>query len=150
MCVNGLRRMTGYTLGVSEHVGAEIARRRRAKGWSQEHLGELTELAPDTISRIERGDRTPHKTTLKSILEALGEGSNERPRSAKEAGRATRRGEAGGGVGIEDRLGDLLSYIGTLEGKRKSEFIRAVVALLNALEHARPAAGSGSAPDDGR
>lgn len=150
LALNELRHMTGYTLGVSEHVGKEIAKRRSAKGWTQVDLSEATGLSGATISRIERGERTPHKNTLKTIEAALGEATNERPRPAKGSGRDTRLGEESGGVGIENRLGDLLAYIGSLEGKAKTDFIRAVVALLTALEHTRPAARGGGAQDDGR
>lgn len=146
---NELRRMTGYTLGVAEQAGEEIARRRVAKGWTQRDLSNATGLSVETISRLERGERPPRGTTLRAIDGALGKASSERPRP-EGSGRESRVGKESGGAGIEDRLGDLLSYIGTLEGKRKSEFIRAVVALLTALEHTRPAAGSGSAQDDGR
>lgn len=40
-------------------LGAEIKRRRKAKGWTQEHLAQLVDLTPRSIMYIEnRGQHT--------------------------------------------------------------------------------------------
>ena len=52
-------------------LGARIANLRRAKGLSQDRLGELTELDRSYISAIERGVANPSLSVLRSIAEAL-------------------------------------------------------------------------------
>lgn len=149
LTLKGLLAATGYTLAVPEHVGKEIKRRRAHKGWTQKKLAEAVDVTFETISRIERGEQIPHKSTLRSIMDALAEESSQRPRPETRSGREGRHGGEGSQARVEDRLSELLAYIGTLEGKRKSEFIRAVVALLAALD--QPPGQSGQAAGwDGR
>ncbi len=52
-------------------LGARIANIRRAKGLSQDRLGELTGLDRSYISAIERGVANPSLSVLRSIAEAL-------------------------------------------------------------------------------
>lgn len=141
--------MSGYTLGVPEDPGKEIARRRTALGLSPEQLGAMSGVTGRTITRIEQGETTPQPGTLKGIWDALGEASGERPRPDQGTGRAKQIRSKSEGTRVEDHLGDLIYYIGTLKGKRKTEFIRAVITLLAALEHTSAGSGTDPAPNDG-
>ena len=52
--------------------GQAIQRIRRERGMTQEQLAELTDVASNSISRIERGLLTPALPTLVDICNALG------------------------------------------------------------------------------
>jgi len=53
-------------------IGAQLAKLRKAKGYTQEHLASILELHPDYIGKIERGERSPSVKTLLLILDKLG------------------------------------------------------------------------------
>ena len=52
-------------------IGAKIKTRRKAKGLSQEKLGELTGLSTNFIGQIERGTRQAALDTLAKIVDVL-------------------------------------------------------------------------------
>lgn len=56
---------------VEEQIGSHIARLRKEREITQEQLAELVNMAPETISRIERGASVPSLKTLEKISEAL-------------------------------------------------------------------------------
>jgi transcriptional regulator with XRE-family HTH domain len=134
----------GYTSRVSskhESVGAQIKRLRKARKWSLSDLAEASGVEKGTIGRIELGKQTPHPSTARTLI-----GTLTRPSEEDD-------GQQGGtkpsdGARIEDHLGALLDHVKTLEGEDRRTFIRAVVALFDALEHARPRASSGAPKDD--
>jgi transcriptional regulator with XRE-family HTH domain len=51
--------------------GAEVRRRRKARGWSQEELAEAAGCSRNTIWRVEKGDATVQVETMQGIAEAL-------------------------------------------------------------------------------
>ena len=53
-------------------VGRKIAKHRKAAGLTQLQLGDKLSVAPETISRMERGATTPSIKTLGRIGRALG------------------------------------------------------------------------------
>lgn len=53
-------------------IGSAIRKRRRACGWSQEHLAELAEVSTHFVGLIERGRELPSLTTLLNLAEVLG------------------------------------------------------------------------------
>lgn len=53
-------------------IGANIARIRRQKGWTQRELAKAAGLSHDYISAIERGKGIPSLKTLAIIAEKLG------------------------------------------------------------------------------
>lgn len=167
--VTGIARL--YSGGVSKRSGQKertgarelwdgdrIREVRKARGLSREQLEVASDVNADDIGRHERNDKAsnPSVETLLKISRALRvapgvlfEPVGSPIPSPKEFGHATVDAESGG-ARIEDRLGDLLAYIKTLEGNARGDFIRAVIALLNALEHARPHAAGGATENDGR
>ncbi len=56
--------------------GQVIQRIRKERGMTQEQLGELVDVAPNSISRIERGLLIPALPTLVDICNALGTGAD--------------------------------------------------------------------------
>jgi len=56
--------------------GQAIQRIRKERGMTQEQLGELVDVAPNSISRIERGLLIPALPTLVDICNALGTGAD--------------------------------------------------------------------------
>ena len=53
--------------------GDLLRRRRDATGLTQEDLARLTDLTPQAISLLERGERRrPHRYTVQKLAEALG------------------------------------------------------------------------------
>ena len=57
---------------VEKRLGERVAAFRRSAGLTQEGLGERVRIAPETISRLERGVTIPSIVTLSRIGEALG------------------------------------------------------------------------------
>ena len=57
---------------VAVAVGAAIARRRRARGWSQMDLAERVDCDHSAIARWEAGRRTPTIAHLLALARALG------------------------------------------------------------------------------
>ena len=57
---------------LAKRLGAQIAARRRVFQWSQDQLAEKLNLAPDTISRFERGVTVPSLSTVQDLAEVLG------------------------------------------------------------------------------
>jgi transcriptional regulator with XRE-family HTH domain len=128
---------------VNERIGAKIKRLRLEKGWSRIQLERESGINQGTIYRVEQGKRPPRTTTVNALISAL-----SRPSKATD-------GQQGGttegsDLGIEDHLGALLAHVKTLAGEDRRSFIRAVTALFDALEHARPSASSGPSKDDDR
>ena len=56
--------------------GQAIQRIRKERGMTQEQLAELTDIASNSISRIERGLLVPALPTLIDICNALGTGAD--------------------------------------------------------------------------
>jgi transcriptional regulator with XRE-family HTH domain len=56
--------------------GQAIQRIRKARGMTQEQLAEITNIASNSISRIERGLLMPALPTLIEICNALGTGAD--------------------------------------------------------------------------
>jgi transcriptional regulator with XRE-family HTH domain len=60
-------------MGVDEHVGQVIRRRRGELGWSQEKLAEEASIAATSVVRLENGEiRRPRISTLTRLAGALG------------------------------------------------------------------------------
>ena len=53
-------------------VGYEIARRREAKGWTQQELADAAELSQPYVSQVEAGTREPSLSVLRDLAKALG------------------------------------------------------------------------------
>src|SRR5437764_14802984 len=56
---------------LAKKLGANIAMRRKARKWSQEDLAERLGVAPETISRFERGATLPSLLTLQRLGQML-------------------------------------------------------------------------------
>lgn len=54
------------------HIGANVVRLRKQKGWSRAKLSEETGICPDNLRRIETGTGNPRAKTLLRIVEVLG------------------------------------------------------------------------------
>ncbi len=54
--------------------GATVKRLRRQRGWTQEELAKRVGVAPNTIARIETGNRRPSLTLLERLARDLGVG----------------------------------------------------------------------------
>lgn len=151
--INHLLDAGAYTSAVREDVGKAVKRLREAKGWSLDELAGSCGVDKGTLSRIELGKQNPHRATLYSIVNSLKPRPDQiagHPRLLEAFDDAADHGGTRGGVGIEDRLSELLAYIKTLKGKDRSNFIRASIALLDALKHTGPSEATGTAPDDER
>ena len=59
-----------------ETIGANIRSVRKQKKMSQENLAEKSELTPNYIGAIERGEKIPSIEALVSIMNALGASAN--------------------------------------------------------------------------
>lgn len=124
--------------------------------------GQLTGIAAGAdmpvqqLKKIVDGtNKNPGIKTLGRIAKAMGIPLavfvDESPRPEGESGRVQASVDReGGSPRVEDHLGALLDHVKTLEGEARSAFIRAAVALFDALEHTRPRAGSGPSQDDDR
>lgn len=53
-------------------LGEAIAVRRREKGLTQEELAGILKIAPDTLSRMEKGKFAPKMSRVPDIAQALG------------------------------------------------------------------------------
>lgn len=140
---NNLRRRGGYSTRVTEKVGVRVKRLREGKKWSLTELARASGVERTTINRIEKGKQQPHPSTIQMLIDAL-------TRPSKGADGQTTVVTSGGIVGIEDHLAALISHLKTLDPEARGKFVRAVTAVLNSLEHASPAAGSGTAENHGR
>lgn len=58
-------------------IGAELARLREKRGWSQRELADFAGVPQPTISALERGVRMPGLDTFLAIVEALGTSPND-------------------------------------------------------------------------
>jgi len=56
---------------LAKRVGKQISTRRKDLQWSQDQLAEKVALAPDTISRFERGVTVPSLSKLQELAEVL-------------------------------------------------------------------------------
>jgi transcriptional regulator with XRE-family HTH domain len=54
-----------------ETIGKRIAKARSDRGVTQEVLGEVISLEPLSVSRLERGERSPSVSVLQAISDAL-------------------------------------------------------------------------------
>ena len=54
------------------HVGEEVRRLRRERGWSQPRLSVEAEIAVSALSGIENGRRSPNAATLTKLAKAFG------------------------------------------------------------------------------
>ena len=52
-------------------LGKEIKRRRKAKGWTQEHLAQLVDLTPRSIMYIENRGQHPSLNTFYQLVTLL-------------------------------------------------------------------------------
>lgn len=55
----------------AETFAAVLAELRTARGWSQGKLGIEAEIDHSYVSRIERGERMPHRPAVLALAEAL-------------------------------------------------------------------------------
>jgi transcriptional regulator with XRE-family HTH domain len=56
---------------IEKLIGAQVARIRKEREFTQEQLAELVDVATETISRLERGVSIPSLRTLAKISQAL-------------------------------------------------------------------------------
>ena len=56
---------------LAKAIGTAIRARRKLRGWSQEALAERSNLHPNQIGFLERGDRIPNVQTLHQVAVAL-------------------------------------------------------------------------------
>jgi transcriptional regulator with XRE-family HTH domain len=149
---NELADVVVYTSGVAKHVGNEIERLQRLKGWKLPEFSRRSGIDKTTLNRIVLGKRRPQRSTLRLIVAALDitRSDTTDPRLLEALDDAAAIGGARSSSGIEDRLSGLLDYVKTLKGKARSDFIRAGIALLTALEHPSAAESTGTAPHDDR
>ena len=131
-------------------AGAVIRELRKARKLSLTALSVLSGVDRGTIGRIERGEQDPQPSTVRVIASSLGVSVTRIDPRLKETERATDIEPAGRGARSEDYLEQLIAHIKSLEGEARSKFIRAVVALLDALAHTRARAGSGSTENNDR
>lgn len=54
------------------HLGGNVQRLRRRRGWTQEHLAEVTDLDLSYTQRVERGQVNATLGTLATFADALG------------------------------------------------------------------------------
>lgn len=142
-CVlNDLAVFGGYTARVKNAIGDRLRRAREDGGWSLDDVAGESGVSRDTVNRIELGKRKPHRSTAKSIDDALSRLSERR--------RAASVGGARGTAGLEDHLAAIIAHVKTLKAGARRDFIRAVTSLLAALEHASGAASTGTDPNDDR
>ena len=59
------------TQKLSASVGANIAARRKLKGWTQAEFAEKMGMGPDSLSRIERGTVAPRFPRLEEMARLL-------------------------------------------------------------------------------
>lgn len=147
-----LREVHGYTAAVADTLAERLKRLRKARGWTLDDIADESGVDRGTISRIEVGRIVrPHRSTLMALAGAFevpaSTLSSNKPRLLEKRNEPA-VGRQGGATRIEDRLADLFSHIGALEERARGDFIRAVVALLVALEHTSPAASSGATAND--
>ncbi len=57
---------------VERRLGRQVASYRKAAGLTQEAVAERAKVAPETISRLERGSTVPSLKTLERVAEAMG------------------------------------------------------------------------------
>lgn len=62
--------MTPFKIEVM-NIGTTIKQLRKEKGMSQTEFGNKVDITQATLSQIENGQTSPHKTTLKRICEVL-------------------------------------------------------------------------------
>jgi transcriptional regulator with XRE-family HTH domain len=53
-------------------LGAEVRRRRKARGWTLEQLAERADLTAHYLSTLETGGRDPSVSTVQQLAKALG------------------------------------------------------------------------------
>ncbi|WP_175402789.1 helix-turn-helix domain-containing protein [Mangrovivirga cuniculi] len=58
-------------MDLSKIIGRQIASYRKQKKISQEKLADLSDLHPDYIGKIERGERNPSIISILNILDVL-------------------------------------------------------------------------------
>lgn len=56
---------------LAKRLGRNIARRRKALGWTQAVLAERLEMEPESISRCERGAALPSLATVEQMARVL-------------------------------------------------------------------------------
>jgi transcriptional regulator with XRE-family HTH domain len=55
-----------------KHLGGNVQRLRQKRGWTQEHLAEVTNLDLSYTQRVERGEVNATLGTLTTFADALG------------------------------------------------------------------------------
>ena len=101
-------------------LGAKLAELRIAKGWTQEQLAERLAVAPETISRFERGATLPSLLTLQGLAQLF-----RTPISGL-------LGDASSNV--DDQAATISKWLGDLEADDR-EYVLAVVK--RACDHLR-------------
>ncbi|MEM6814179.1 MAG: helix-turn-helix transcriptional regulator [Bacteroidota bacterium] len=59
-------------MDVKKEIGTLIAQHRKQQKLTQERLAFLTDLHPDYIGKVERGERVPSVDSLLKIIKGLG------------------------------------------------------------------------------
>lgn len=116
-------------------------------GKQKKLVAKNADMLPSKISEIVTGrNPDPQFSTVEKLARGFGCASVEEF-LAGPGQRPAKPPHALPTAGIEDRLGDFLGYIKTIEQPRRGEFIRALIALLRTLEQATP---PGEAPTIGQ
>lgn len=102
-------------------IGAALRRARTLKGLTQAELGELAEVAPETLSRIERNKLSASLDLARRLAEALGVTVDDllRKPSASKKGPELRPAEA-----------RLVALVRDLDEPQVHEVVRAVKTLM--------------------
>lgn len=126
---------------------------------SQATLARESSVSKSDVSRHERNadDSNPTVDVLYRLATALRvdvvcllEPVGYRIPSPEEYGRERKAGSAGEHQDVAARVGELLSYIGTLEGEARSKFLLAVTALFTAIGDTGNPAATGTRPHNER
>lgn len=57
---------------IAQSVAARIRQERKIRGWRQQDLAEVTQIARPNVARLESGRRMPKISTLQKIAVAMG------------------------------------------------------------------------------
>jgi y4mF family transcriptional regulator len=70
--------MNDREVTLNEQIATEVHKARRARGWTQADLAELSSTSQGAIALIEAGKGNPTLETINRILHALGKRGNIR------------------------------------------------------------------------
>lgn len=107
-------------------IGAALRRARTLKGLTQAELGELAEVAPETLSRIERNKLSASLDLARRLAQALGVTVDDllKKPSASKKGPDLRPAEA-----------RLVALVRDLDEPQVHEVVRAVKTLMDMGKH---------------